>query len=145
MNKPILLTVCTMMLAGCAGSPPKHIGLRDGRLAPCPGKPNCVISDANDAEHYIDPIRYTGDRKAAMQRLKAVAISFDRSRIVSADERYLHMEFKSLVFRFVDDVEFYFPDEPLIHVRSASRIGYSDLGVNRKRVEAIRAKFNEGK
>ncbi len=143
MKNQTLLTVCAFLIAGCAGNPPHNIGVQSGRLAPCPKKPNCVISDQTDADHFIEPIGYSGNRKAAMQRLKSIVTAFDRTRIVTESDRYLHVEFKSFLFRFIDDVEFYFPDEKIIHVRSASRMGYSDLGVNRKRIEAIRARFNE--
>lgn len=134
-----------MILAGCAGTQPKNIGVHKGRLNPCPNKPNCVISDVKDTDHYIEPIRYSGDYKTALARLKTVVTSFKRTRIVTEEERYLHVEFTSLIFRFVDDVEFLITAEGDIQVRSASRVGYSDLGVNRKRIEAIRARFAEAR
>jgi len=112
----------------------------------CPKSPNCVSSLAEDAEHAIAPMTYTGSRAEAMVRLKRVLASMKRTAIVSETEEYLHAESTSLIFRFVDDVEFYFPaDEKTIHMRSASRVGYSDLGVNRKRLEEIRRRMNEMK
>ncbi len=112
----------------------------------CPSSPNCVSSQAVDPEHAIAPIAYAESRSEALARLKRVLASMKRTAIVSERADYLHAEAKSLIFRFVDDVEFYLPDnQKVIHVRSASRVGYSDLGVNRKRVEEIRKRFNEMK
>lgn len=136
----------TLILSSCAGAPPKHPGVTGGHLAPCPDKPNCVVSHTpDDADHYVTPIAYTGDRKAAHDRLIQVINTLPRTRITVEKPNYIHAEFTSAVFRFVDDVEFYFPDEPVIHVRSASRLGYSDFGVNRNRIEKIRELFNTRK
>jgi uncharacterized protein (DUF1499 family) len=102
-----------------------------GRLAPCPRSPNCVSSDAADAEHGIAPL--------ALAAREAVA-ALPRTRIVSEGGDSLHAECRSALFRFVDDLELQLrPAEGVIAVRSASRIGYSDLGVNRRRVEALRS------
>ncbi len=115
-----------------------------GPLAACPKSPNCVSSQAGDPEHAIAPLTYTGSRADAVVRLKGALSGMKRTTIVAEKEDYLHAEAKSLLFRFVDDVEFYFPaDEKMIHVRSASRVGHSDMGVNRKRVEEIRRRFDK--
>ena len=113
-------------------------------LAPCPDSPNCVSSQApeTDREHYIAPLRFTGDAADAWQRLKVAVLTEKRVTIVAEQADYLHAEMRSLLFRFVDDVEFSLAaDAGLIQVRSASRVGHSDFGVNRKRVERIRAAF----
>lgn len=115
-----------------------------GSLKACPKSPNCVSSQAGDPEHAIAPLVYTSSATEAYARLKKVLSGMKRIKIVAEKEDYLHAEAKSLIFRFVDDVEFYFPaNEKIIHVRSASRVGYSDMGVNRKRVEEIRKRFVE--
>ncbi len=115
-----------------------------GPLKACPKSPNCVSSQAVDPEHAIAPLVYTGSVTEAYAQLKKVLSGMKRIKIVAEKEDYLHAEAKSLIFRFVDDVEFYFPaNEKIIHVRSASRVGYSDMGVNRKRVEEIRKRFAE--
>jgi uncharacterized protein (DUF1499 family) len=114
-------------------------------LAPCPDSPNCVSSQApeSDREHYIAPFSFSGDPAAAWQRLKTAVLAEKRVTIVEERIGYLHAEMRSLIFRFVDDVEFSLAaDAGLINVRSASRVGYSDFGVNRKRVERIRAAFD---
>src|SRR5262245_46267656 len=111
-------------------------------LAPCPSKPNCVSSLARDAAHQIAPIAFRGDPAQAMRRLRAVIEAMPRTHIVSASDSALRAEFTSRLFRFVDDVDCVVDSAAgVIQIRSASRVGYSDLGVNRTRVEAIRAAF----
>jgi uncharacterized protein (DUF1499 family) len=113
-------------------------------LPPCPSSPNCVSTQAQDEGHAIAPIRYRKSRVEAKEALKEVIRSLPRTKLVEEDESYLHYEFTSLLLRFVDDVEFLFDDEPkTIHFRSASRTGYSDLGVNRKRMEEVRVLLRE--
>lgn len=122
-----------------AGRPP-YLGLRNGQLAACPDSPNCVCSQATDALHQIAPIPFQGASDAGMSAIEAAVMSLPRTTIVtkSVSEGYLHAEARSHVFGFVDDVEFWFDEaNHVIHVRSASRVGYSDLGVNRARVELL--------
>lgn len=130
-----------MILFSCAGQRPANLGIHNGRLAICPSSPNCVSSQASDEDHGIAPFQYQGEKEAALERLKRVVAGFDRTTIVSESEDYLHIECKSAIMGFVDDVEFFFPEEKVIHVRSASRLGRSDFGVNRKRVEQLRELF----
>src|SRR5205823_4197673 len=105
--------------------------------------PNCVSSwPDGDEQHRVAPLSWAGDLAQAKYRLRQAVLSAGNATIVDDTETYWHVEFRSRVFRFVDDVEFVFDREKkLIHVRSASRVGYSDLGVNRKRVEKIRSLF----
>jgi len=129
----------SVIIAGCSGVRPTDLGVKDGSLAPCPPSPNCVSSQSRDPEHAIAPFSYTASTPRAMADLKKVILGMKRSKIVEEHDSYIHAEFTSAVWRFVDDVEFYFDDTAkLIHVRSASRLGKSDFGVNRKRVEEIR-------
>ena len=110
-------------------------------LAPCPRSPNCVstLVPAQDTRHAIAPFSYRKSRAEAKEALKAALATLPRTKLVEEDEAYLHYEFTSLLLRFVDDVEFLFDDETkTIHFRSASRTGYGDLGVNRRRMEEIR-------
>lgn len=109
-------------------------------LPPCPSSPNCVSTYATDEGHAIGPFRYRKSRAEAKESLKAMVQAMQRTKLVEEDESYLHYEFTSLLLRFVDDVEFLLDDETkTIHFRSASRTGYGDLGVNRKRMEEIRS------
>ncbi|WP_017300595.1 DUF1499 domain-containing protein [Nodosilinea nodulosa] len=123
-----------------AGDRPTNLGVKEGKLAPCPDSPNCVVSQGKpDAEHAIAPLAYSGDPAEAMTKLTAVVKAMPRTTIVESTDNYLYAEFASKLMGFVDDVEFYLdPAESVIQVRSASRLGKSDLGVNRQRVEAIR-------
>jgi uncharacterized protein (DUF1499 family) len=135
----ILGLTMSMFIAGCSGITPANLGVRDGRLAPCPSSPNCVSSQSTDREHAVEPLSYTTSPGEAMADLKKIILNMKRARIVSETGDYIHAEFTSAIWRFVDDVEFYFDDAAkVIHVRSASRLGKSDFGVNRKRVEEIR-------
>jgi len=119
---------------------------KDRVLTPCPAKPNCVSSVDKDPKHYVEPLRYAGSVADARNRLLEVISSLKRSRVKTLEEHYLHAEFVSAVFRFVDDVEFLFDDRnKIIHLKSASRVGYSDLGVNRRRIEKIRIQFDQKK
>ncbi len=132
----LVLSTC---IAGCSGTLPSNLGVKDGRLAPCPSSPNCVSSQSTDRQHSVEPLQYKASAEEAVTEMKGIIGSMKRARIVSACGNYLHAEFTSALFRFVDDVEFYFDDSvKVIHLRSASRLGKSDFGVNRKRVEAIR-------
>jgi uncharacterized protein (DUF1499 family) len=137
------LLYLVVMMVGCSGNHPSRIGVIVGRLAACPDSPNCVSSQSSDRRHAIDPLRYEGTVKKAMERLVKAVSGMKGIRIVVAEERYLHAEFTSAFLRFVDDVEFLLDDgTKTIQVRSASRVGYSDLGVNRRRVEEIRSRFD---
>ncbi|NJL18521.1 MAG: DUF1499 domain-containing protein [Nitrospira sp.] len=109
-------------------------------LRACPSSPNCVSTRATDEGHTITPFRYRKTRAEAKEALKAVIATLPRTKLVEEDEAYLHYECTSLLLRFVDDVEFLFDDgTKTVHFRSASRTGYSDLGVNRQRMEQVRA------
>ena len=114
------------------------------QLSPCPSSPNCVSTQAQDAGHAIVPFRYRKSRAEAKEALKDVLNGLSRTKLVEEDESYLHYEVTSPLLRFVDDVEFLFDDESkTIHFRSASRTGYGDLGVNRTRMEQVRALVGE--
>jgi uncharacterized protein (DUF1499 family) len=113
------------------------------QLSACPDTPNCVSSQSSDTAHFIAPIPFSGPPGSALQRLKGVLAAEPRTVITVEQGSYLHAEARSLVFQFVDDIEFLLDTaQQLIHVRSASRSGYSDLGVNRRRVERIRKAFS---
>lgn len=147
-NKKLLVSGCIgfavlIMIQSCSGGrPPVNFGIHEGRLAPCPASPNCVSSEATATDQRVEPLRYAGDPALARARLLEVLNGMARVRLVQSTEDYLHTEVRSAVFGFVDDVEFYFNPPGMIQVRSASRTGYYDFGVNRERVETIRARFS---
>jgi len=127
-----------------SGTPPTNLGVKEGKLLECPNTPNCVNSQTStsDSEHSVQPIAYSSTPEQALANLKAVIQDLPRTKIVSETDDYIYAESTSALMGFVDDVEFYLDkSQNVIHVRSASRLGKSDLGVNRKRVEEIRAKF----
>jgi len=136
---PWLALDATPLMSGCNGVQPPNLGVREGRLRPCPLSPNCVSSQSTDREHYVEPLSYSSPKPGAMAALKKIILQKKRTKIVNETGTYLHAEFTSALWRFVDDVEFSFDESAkLIHMRSASRVGHSDFGVNRKRVEDIR-------
>ena len=112
------------------------------RLAPCPNRPNCVCSRADASLlHRIEPFAIAGDPAAALGRLKTLLEGTARTRILSATDDHLHAVCRTRI-GFADDVECLLsPEEGVIHVRSASRLGHSDLGANRRRIEALRRRF----
>ena len=108
----------------------------------CPNSPNCVSSLASTPSHFIAPLIFKDRPELAMQRLKKVLMTEKRVTIITERSDYLYGEIRSFVFRFVDDIEFTLSIEnKIFQVRSSSRIGYSDFGVNRRRIERIRKKF----
>lgn len=130
------------LLSACSGSPPDNLGVREGRLAPCPESPNCVSSQASDDEHRVEPLPLAGSPSQTQARLTTLLNREPRVRLVEQDKRYLRAEFSSRVMRFVDDVEFLI-GEQAVEVRSASRLGYADFGVNRQRIEELRQRLAE--
>ena len=129
-----------LILAGV----PDNLGLKNQLLSPCPGTPNCVSSQERNSQHRILPIIFEGSLELAKERLHRVINSMCGTRIITQDVVYWHVEFTTQLLQFVDDVEFYFDrSQSRIHVRSASRQGYWDFGVNRRRVETIRSAFEE--
>ncbi len=120
----------------------KPIGIVDGKLHPCPKTPNCVSTLAFDEKHKIEPISYSGSLKDAKTKILSIINSLKRFKIITNEENYIHIEFRTATFKFIDDVEFLFDDkEKVIHFRSRARMGYSDMGVNRKRMEKIKNLF----
>jgi uncharacterized protein (DUF1499 family) len=114
---------------------PANLGVRDGRLAPCKRTPNCVSSQADpaDRQHYIAPLAFAG----SINELRRAIEALPRVTVIRSEADYLYAEFRTPLMRYVDDVEFVKVGS-VVHVRSASRLGRSDLGLNRKRVEQIR-------
>ncbi len=137
----LFMPVAGLLLFGCAAS--KAPGITDGNLAPCPNSPNCVISDSTaDDKHRMEALTFSGDPKAAMELLISIIQDMPRTQVVTQTPNYIHAVFSSRLFRFKDDVEFLLADDKKsIMFRSASRLGYSDLGANRKRMETIGRSF----
>ena len=141
----VVAAALAAQLAGCAGERPGALGVRDGRLSPCPPTPNCVASQTDRAVHpghYVAPLALRGDAAQGWLVLVALVRDSDRTRIVAEQPGYLHAEATSRVLGFVDDLELQLDAAAgIAHVRSASRVGRSDFGVNRARIDALRARL----
>ncbi|MBL8413756.1 MAG: DUF1499 domain-containing protein [Propionivibrio sp.] len=136
-----LTLIVVLALGGCSGGIPANTGQNGSTLAPCPASPNCVSSLASAESQRVAALPYSGDAAQAQSRLLGVLKGMERVHIVRVEEAYIHAEFRSALLGFVDDVEFLFDPPGTIQIRSASRLGYSDFGVNRERVTAIHALF----
>lgn len=142
-ERVIVTGIVATMLAACAGDRPANLGARNGLLALCPTSPNCVSSQVKDERHSIVPLKFSSDPDAAMARLKQLLWNRKDTTIIEDSGGYLRVEFHTTLF--VDDGEFLLDRERnVIHLRSASRIGYSDLGKNRGRLEELRRDFEKG-
>ena len=136
----VLMGILSGLLAACAGERPKNLGAKDGVLAACPASPNCVSSQSTSEKQRIAPLAFSGDPEAAFVRLRELLRLRSDTTIIEENSGYLRVEFHTTFF--VDDGEFLLDHEhPVIQVRSASRLGYSDLGKNRSRMENIRREF----
>jgi uncharacterized protein (DUF1499 family) len=134
-----------MSVAACGGEPPETLGLtEDGTLPPCPETPNCVHTGMRHPQG-TEPIYLTDavELGELMRRLRSVVDAMPRMTIITVDARYLHAEERSRVFRFVDDMEMVVTADRELVVRSASRVGRSDLGVNGRRLERLRRRLAE--
>jgi uncharacterized protein (DUF1499 family) len=127
-----------------AGKRPTYLGVKDGRLPRPRSTPNCVSSQADPADqvHYIEPIRFKGSAAEAVAAARKAVEATPRATVIRHEGNYLYAEFRSRLLGFVDDVEFTYDEKAqALHVRSASRLGRGDWGVNRARVEALRARI----
>lgn len=143
-----LVALCVVVFFGCASrltDTPRNLGVTDGRLAPCPGSPNCVSSQAGDEAHRVAPLPLSGSPAETMARIASLLSETPRVTLITRTDTYLHAEVRSALFRFVDDVEVFIDEaEGTIHFRSASRTGYSDFGVNRKRIQGLKKSVASG-
>ena len=136
----IIMTIGLLGMTGCAGERPLNLGTKDGVLMACPSSPNCVSSQAADEAHRIAPLTFSGDPDMAFTRLKQVIGQRSDATIIEEKPGYLRVELRTILF--VDDGEFLLDrTHSVIQVRSASRLGYSDLGKNRSRMEEIRSQY----
>ncbi|MBA3954179.1 DUF1499 domain-containing protein [Candidatus Dependentiae bacterium] len=125
-----------------SGKRPSTLGVHNGKLTPCTHKSNCVSSQSTEDSHKVQPFYYKNSGNQALKRLISLLEAQPRCTIITQSPNYIHAEFKTSIMGFVDDVEFYIPSSGnQIQVRSASRIGHYDLGVNRKRIERLRKLF----
>jgi uncharacterized protein (DUF1499 family) len=134
------------------GAAPEDLGVRDGRLKRPSKTPNSVSSQADlwpdhPRRHQarIAPLALRGDGPATMAQLQAICAAMPGAHVVTQQPDYLYVQFETRLMKFVDDLELWLdPAQQVVQVRSASRIGHGDRGVNRARVEAIRARLQAG-
>ena len=139
-----VIVISAIPLLSCAGKRPSKLGVSHGAFTPCPSSPNCLSSDATDSGHHITPFKLAVAPAEAWPVALELVSGIARSHIVTERSDYLHLECRSFLFGFVDDLELQLrPTEGIIALRSASRLGYSDFGVNRRRLEALRASLIE--
>jgi uncharacterized protein (DUF1499 family) len=132
------------ILWGCSGNPTERHNSESSGLLDCPDTPNCVSSLAKNPKLRVEPYKLKKDPKTSWDIVQKTVASLPRTKIVSADNSDIHAECKSMIFRFVDDLTLHLtPSNAIIHIRSASRTGYSDFGVNRRRVENLRKKLQQ--
>ncbi len=123
-------------------TPPKDLGAENGKLRDLPSTPNAVSSQTEKESAYIEPFPFQGSEGESIARLLETLDSFDEIEVMKQEPRYIHAVATTKLMRFKDDLEFAVVEgEDVIHVRSGSRIGYSDGGVNRKRLEQIRSRY----
>ena len=137
----LFLALGLVLLMGCMSSRPQNLGVKNGSLAVCPETPNCVCSQCprEDSEHFIAPISYAVPEQSLRELISESLEQMARTKVVTATDNYFHVESTTLLLRFVDDFELYIDSgQNLLHFRSASRIGRSDFGTNRKRVETFK-------
>lgn len=139
------LPIVVLAVMSLCSRRPTNLGAADGFLSDCPNTSNCVCTQATRADQRIAPIEFAGSAEEALAKLKMIVARMHNAKIASEEDRYLHVECTSRVFRFVDDLELLAdPERQVIHCRSASRVGRTDFGVNRRRIEAIRRAFAPG-
>jgi uncharacterized protein (DUF1499 family) len=149
----VVVAVAAGQLGFLQGTPPTDLGVRDGKLKPPSMTENSVSSQASLYPDHpqrkyaeIAPLPVKGEGPATIAQIKAIVEGMDGAKAVKSEPGYLYAQFTTKLMRYVDDVEFWFdPAANVIQVRSASRVGRGDLGVNRKRIEAVRAKLDPPK
>ena len=149
----VVVAIAAGQLGFLQGTAPTDLGVRDGRLKPPSMTENSVTSQAalypdHPQRKYADiaPLALKGDGPATIAKIKAIVEGMDGAKVIKSEPNYLYAQFTTKLMKYVDDVEFWFdPAAKLIQVRSASRVGRGDLGVNRKRIEAVRAALEAGK
>jgi uncharacterized protein (DUF1499 family) len=136
----ILITI----LWGCTGNRTERHDNKKSAFLDCPDTPNCVSSLATNPKYRVEPFKLKKDPETSWDMVQKTVGSLPRTKIISADNSDIHAECSSMIFRFVDDLMLHLnPSKDIIHIRSASRIGYFDLGVNRDRVENLRKKLQQ--
>ena len=143
-KKFLKLPVSVFVLGALIGAPGDSLGVSKDKLAPCPDSPNCVSTQSKSKRHAMEPLPYLKTREASRERILSILKGMKRMQIVKLTESYIHVEYRTAIWGFVDDVAFLLDDEDgVVHFRSASRAGYYDFGLNRRRMTEISGKYLE--
>lgn len=146
----VLVVLCVIVVGYAAqkglfsssSTEPLHIGVTDGQLGPMPASPNAVSSQSTVEEKYVEPLPMYGDAAATRKHILTVLEKMGANTVKTDDELYIHTVFVTSLMRYHDDTEFLVvPEENRVHFRSASRVGYSDMGANRERYEAFKSLY----
>ena len=139
-----IIVLVVILAANKNNAIPANMGVKDGVLAPLPDSPNAVSSQTDQMEKRVEPLPFFGDLEQTRARIKLVVVEFGKAQILTEKPDYLHVVFTVPIIPFKDDVEFYFSEkDKQVHYRSASRVGYSDLGVNRERYMRIKSLYEQ--
>ena len=137
-----LMTI--FMVSSVSGAGAEGLGATEYKLAPCPDSPNCVSTQSEGKRHAMEPLPYLQTRQTSRERILSILKGMRRMEIVKLTESTIHVEFRTALWKFVDDVEFFFDDRArVVHFRSASRVGYYDFGLNRRRMKEISERYLE--
>jgi uncharacterized protein (DUF1499 family) len=141
---PIGGLVMAVILTSTACAGVENIGMTEGKLAPCPDSPNCVSTQSEEKGHAMKPLPYLQTREASREKILSILKDMKRTEIVKLTESYIHVECRTALLHFTDDVAFFLDDTTrVVHFRSASRVGYYDFGLNRRRMKRISEKYLE--
>ena len=133
-----------LILTSTACASVENIGMTEGKLAPCPDSPNCVSTQSEEKGHAMKPLPYLQTREASREKILSILKDMKRTEIVNLTESYIHVECRTALLHFTDDVAFFLDDTTrVVHFRSASRVGYYDFGLNRRRMKRISEKYLE--
>ena len=137
--KFVTCLICVMTILSCNGKRPTHLGVTDAGMTPCPSSPNCVSSDASDTAHRVEAFVLSASLDDSWRVILEEVADMPGTTVVEENANYLHAQCASALFGFVDDLELHLRESAnIVAIRSASRVGYSDLGANRRRVERLR-------
>ena len=140
---PTVGLVCILAILSIISRRKPSVGMVAGRLRPCSARPNCVCSEDKDLPSYVNPLAFSGSAESSWERARRIIREMG-GKIVREEDCYLWATFRTRVFRFIDDMELRLDEEnDVIHVRSSSRVGYSDMGANRRRVEQLRLRLGK--
>jgi uncharacterized protein (DUF1499 family) len=145
MNRGFYSLLATLLIfSGCSGRMPEKLGTRNGKLVPCPDALNCVSTQSQDPSRAMTPLPFIGTKDQARNRILEMIRGMERSKIIDVTDSYVYAQYRTRFLRFVDDVEFLFDDAAqLVHFRSASRVGYYDFGLNRRRMIEIAKAYQQ--